>query len=1136
MAKEVKFTPEQSKVIDFRGNNLLVSAAAGSGKTTVMIQRVCDLILKDNVPISKFLIISFTKASASDMKNKLIKKLSSLEPTPFILEQLDDILTSDVSNLHSFCARLLKAYFYEVGLDPTFIVLDETEVDSCKEKALTKLFNEKAESGDKDFYDLIDIFSKSRKDTGLKNAVLKLYNFLCSIVDREGWFNDTLMRLYNLDLTENSGAKLINSHMKAEKIRCEEKIREKIQECLDANEPKLVEYLQQLDSMFKLIRLDSSFIENAKRLNLKEKLSRIPKSTEGKEFLFEEVKQLKEELTKRFTSLKEYALSENVEDIVPYLEKTKQRVLALYNLTKEFEENFKELKKEKGGLDFNDLEQHSLKVLKNPTILEEIRNKYEYVFVDEYQDINGVQEEILTLISKNNNRFMVGDVKQSIYRFRLCDPEIFLEKYGNYSKDKLKGELVLLNANFRSKSGILEFVNAIFDRVMTEDFGGVNYKKEARLNTGSEEQKDDKKRVELLFADTSKLETKEEQELEVYSVKEDQVINKNIEKQGKAEGLLIAGKIADLVAHGKIKDPDTGKQRKIRFSDITILTSSRTPFLNKLTQTLEMKGIPVSTDIEGDCLDDEYVYGVRSFIETIDNYKVDYSLFSCLYSKLFDFTPNDLAEIKVEGGGENYYYQDVKNALESGKLNSYLQEKLNNFFKILSEAREKAKFMSVKELCLDIIEKQNIKVKMSMEENYSKRLQKLNRFLSSLGDQNIYEYLRDSALSSVKCEPVYSGGAVKVMTIHKSKGLEFGVVFLVGINRNFNFKTVYSDLVISKDLGVCVDYYDRVDRYREPTLARQAVKLTEIRKMLEEEQRLLYVALTRATDYLYLVGSGKFEDIKSVVPASPTCFLDFMGDFFVNPSNHEEANYDIIVADAKDLIDCDDEDEKKQVLITDYDDETIENINNVLNKEYVYSGSVEVAMKTAVTALAGENIEVKNFDVLYDEDSVSNLANGTLQHKIMEKLDLNETKAQIISKIKFLQSEGIITSDEAKNVMVDGIVSLINNEEFKDLVSNADHILKEREFYMLIPANELNVSAFSGDNIEVQGIVDLCLIFGEEMVIIDYKTGNLQNLSSIEKYKNQINLYAKAMELSFNKKVVKKYIASLNNGKLIEVK
>jgi len=803
MAKEVKFTPEQSKVIEFRGNNLLVSAAAGSGKTTVMIQRVCDLILKDHVPINKFLIISFTKASASDMKNKLVKKLSSLEPTPFILEQLDDILTSDVSNLHSFCARLLKAYFYEVGLDPTFIVLDEIEVDACKEKALTRLFNEKSESGDKDFYDLIDIFSKSRKDTGLKNAILKLYNFLCSIVDRESWFNDKLMGLYNLDLTNNSGAQLINAHMKAEKLRCEEKIQEKIKQCLEAREPKLVEYLQQLDSMFKLIRLDSSFIENSKRLNLKEKLIRIPKATEGREFLFEEIKELKEELTKRFSNLKEYALSENVEDIVPYLEKTKQRIMALYNLTKEFEEKFKAIKKEKGGLDFNDLEQYTLKVLQNKTILEEIRNKYDYVFVDEYQDINGVQEEILSLISKRDNRFMVGDVKQSIYRFRLCDPEIFLEKYGEYSKDKEKGELVLLNANFRSKKGILDFVNAIFDRIMTQDFGGVDYKKEARLNTGSDDQKDDKKRVELLFADTSKIEEKEDREINVYSVEADQEINKNIEKQGKAEGLLIAGKIADLVAHGKIKDPETGKQRKIKFSDITILTSSRTPFLNKLTQTLEMKGIPVSTDIEGDCLDDEYVYGIRSFIETIDNYKVDYSLFSCLYSKLFDFSPNDLAEIKVAGGGENYYYQDVKIALERGKLNSELEVKLNNFFTVLREAREKAKFMSVKELCLYVVEKQNIKLKMSFEENYSKRLQKLNRFLSSLGDQNIYEYLSDSALSSVKCEPVYSGGAVKVMTIHKSKGLEFGVVFLVGINRNFNFKTIYSDLVISKDLGVC---------------------------------------------------------------------------------------------------------------------------------------------------------------------------------------------------------------------------------------------------------------------------------------------------------------------------------------------
>ena len=379
-------------------------------------------------------------------------------------------MTSDVSNLHSFCARLLKSYFYEVGLDPTFVVLDEQEVEAFKEKALNKLFADKTEAGDKDFYELVDIFSKSRKDTGLREAILKLYNFLCSIVDRDGWYKKSIKGLFDEDLSKNVGAKIINGHMKAEKLRCEKLIQEKIDVCAKAGLKDLVGYLQSVDSVFKLIRMDSGFLENAKRLNDKPRMPNIPKATEGKEFMQEEVKALKTELIKRFDDLKKYACADEIEDIIPNLKKTKERLEALYNLTLEFEKNFKTLKREKGGLDFNDLEQYSLLVLKNPTILEEIKKKYEYVLVDEYQDINDVQETILTLLSRENNRFMVGDVKQSIYRFRLCDPEIFLEKYNLYGEDESKGKLILLNANFRSKSGILDFVNAIFNVVMSEDF------------------------------------------------------------------------------------------------------------------------------------------------------------------------------------------------------------------------------------------------------------------------------------------------------------------------------------------------------------------------------------------------------------------------------------------------------------------------------------------------------------------------------------------------------------------------------------------------------------------------------------------------------------------------------------------
>ncbi len=1132
MADKVRFTKEQEKAINFKDNSILVSAAAGSGKTTVMIERVARLVCDDHIPIKRFLIISFTKASASDMKNKLIKKLSSLEPTPFILAQLDDILTSDVSNLHSFCARLLKAYFFEVGLDPTFVVLDEDEVSSLKERALEKLFKAKSAENNADFYNLVDIFAKNRSLFALKEVILKLYDFLCSIVDRDGW-KEKINDLYSTDLNKNPAVKIIDAHMKAEFYRCKEKVQKKIEEFAKIGETELVEYLQALDTIVSFINPKSDFLENASRLKEIPRMPTIPKLTPEKTVLKESATALKEEILKRYKELKKYAISDALDSIKDNLVVTKEVVQRLFDLTQEFEVEFSSLKKEKGGLDFNDLEQNTLKVLKNQDLLEEIRAKYDYVLVDEYQDINGVQEEILRLLSRPDNRFMVGDVKQSIYRFRLCDPEIFLEKYNLYGADKTKGELVLLNANFRSKSAILDFVNTIFSMSMTEEFGGVNYKDEACLVAGDEEkQVDTEKRVKILFADSKKQE-KDDGELEVYSVMNDKQTEIELEKDGEAEGLMIAGQIADLVAHKKIFDKDLGRMREIRYSDITILTQSRNGFLTKLVETIEEQGIPVSTDTESDILEDEYIFGLKSFLESVANYKNDYSLFSCLFSKIFGFTANELAKIKLAGGGD-YYYENVLSALKSGKLDEKLQKKLQDFFLLFDNARERSEYLSAREIAEEIVKKQDVLVRMSFEEAGEKRKQKLIKYLSSLGDKSVFEYIFEDE-GGVKCEPEHTYGSVKVMTIHKSKGLEFGVVFLVMANKNFNLKSLRGDMLISKDLGVGLSFHETFARYKLPTIAKQGVKLVETRKLLEEQQRLLYVALTRATDYLYVVGSGSYESIKEELPTSPMCFVDYLGDMIKNPTKYASVNYDVLLFDADELIESKQKPEKRQVLINEFNDEKVEKIKEIFAEKYPFENSVGVPVKTAVTTISSEAAEEGEPQMFaFDEGDGSSAENGTLQHKFMEKLSLLENKEGLEKKVKELVEVGFLTKDEGENIMIDGISKLLENNEFALLVRNAKNIGKEVEFYMLLSAKE-NFGGCEGDGVVVQGIVDLCLEENGGLVIIDYKTGSLKNPATLERYRKQLALYAEAMEKSKHKKVMKKYLASLKTGNLIEV-
>lgn len=1122
----IKWTEAQLKIINERNKNLLVSAGAGSGKTTVMIERIINLVLDKEkpTPISKFLIISFTKASATDMKNKLIKKLSEIEPTPYVLEQLDDVLTSDVSNLHSFCARLLKQYFYEVGLDPTFVVLDEDEASALKEKALTKLFEQKTESGDVEFYALVDIFAKKRKDDGLKDVILKLHNFMCSIDEKDEWFERTINTLYETDMEKNVGVKIILSHMIAEKHRMLSEIDKLRKECEKAKADSLTCYLDTLESKVLQIRDDQGLVENAKRIEVFERLPNIPKVQESLEWLKEKVNVLKDSVNKRMKKLQEYAVVSDIDNFENALQKTQKHVFELYKLEKEFVEIFESLKKDRGGLDFNDLEENTLKVLENPVMLEEIKNKYDFIMVDEYQDINSVQEKILTLLSKENNRFMVGDVKQSIYRFRLCDPQIFLDKYVEYGENKNAGTLIKLNENFRGKESILKFVNAIFAETMTKDFGGVAYDPDAMLVAGSESQKDDKIRTEILIADSGSEVKEPQNEIEVYSVKEDNQ-SAMLDKNARAEGLLICEKIFDVMANEKIKEGD--RERSIKFSDITILVPSRTSYLDKIVETLRANEIPVATDVEGNCVDDEYVFAIKSFLEVLACEKVDFELFGLLKSKLFEFSANELAEICYDANPKNFFYQNIEEALSSGRLCEKTQKKLEDFFEAIEHYREKAKFLCAKEIVRQILKEKKTISKMNFEMEGEKSQQKLSKFVSSLGNKSIFEVLSDGMLDEVKCDPIWNADAVKIMTIHKSKGLEFKVVFLAMASREFNLESMKSAILISKDLGVGMDFYDRTLRYKSTTLAKQAVKLLETRKMLEEEQRLLYVALTRATDFLFIVASTDFDKIPGKMPANPMCFMDFMGHLIVDSEKFDDVAYVVKVEEISSILSRSEKKQYRQVIFE--KQEIDEKTKSILKQKYPFEKDVTTPMKVAVTSLLNGNMDMQNKVSFFDEDALkSSSKEGTLYHTLLANLDLLKTsESEIEKQLEEMKEKGIVSHEEIQSVSIKNISNLLSNVEFQKLVDGADKIFKEKEFFCL-HSNGASSSV-------MQGIVDLLIVKNNEMIVLDYKTGNLSNPQKIKRYSEQVKLYADAMERAFGLKVKQKCIASLSTGNIIFV-
>jgi len=1130
-------TEAQKQVLDSKDKNVLVSAAAGSGKTTVMIEKIVRLILDSKISIQNFLVLTFTKASAEDMKNKLINRLSFEKQTPFILEEIDNISVSDVSNLHSFCARLLKSYFYAIGLDPTFVVIDEVEQQKLKTKALDRLFDSEASNGNLEFYEISDIFSNNRKDGKLREQILKIYEFSKSIVDFEAWQENNFERVYDLDLDKNKCAEIIKNYAKniVNILQGEiNDLKNEINQNLDNDDKKkLIEYIDSIDT--KLLELNyrqkfDVFAESVKNIG---KFKTIPKVEEESKYYQEKCLQLKAVVKSRIDTITNALFTESddtIETIKNSISTIKKFVRTIYELSKKFDNIYSALKREQGVLDFNDLEMFALKVLEDSEVLAEVKKKYKYIFVDEYQDINSVQEKIITLISSENNRFMVGDIKQSIYGFRLCDPEIFLDKYNTYKWQTDKNESISLNKNFRSHKDILEFVNIIFDNTMTKSFGGVDYKQDARLDPGKIVDRGTHARATLMYIDTSDIETKKDNNnsnLPIYSVKNHEYTESVEAKKAYLEGMIIANKISELLSNSSytIVDKETKKERRIMYKDIVLLVHSRNQYLNDLLDVLDSLGIPISSDITADVFEDEDILALKNMLLVLSNSCVDKPLFSLMYSNLFNFSPNDLAQIK-ENGEYKYFYQNVFNIKND---NSELYYKVISFIETINRYRKFAGFMMIKDLCYKIIDEFHIEQYMMASSNRSERLAKLHKFISSLGYMTLNEFLLNNDLNNLSCECKTNSNSVRVMTIHKSKGLEFPVVFLIGVGNKFNLKSVYGDLSVSKELGICMNYFNIENKYKNTSLPRAASKIIENKKFFEEEQRLLYVALTRAIDYLFVSGCAKFDSLEEKFSPTPMSFIEWFAPLILSKDYANSNVFDIEHYDVSGIEKWSKEDKNNNVLIGEFEPNIISALKNNIGYEYLYEAETNTPRKTSVTDIVKSS--TINDEKTYKYSNIESSAErGTVYHKVFEYLSLLETKEEEIYKVlNNLIKSRALTEEDIKLIDIKQILECINAPEFRNVINNASWIKKETEFYMLVGEGDRK------DRVEVQGIIDLLVEVDGEIILYDYKTGYLNQELSIKKYAKQLEQYKLAAERIFGKKISKSRIIAVDMGKIFSI-
>lgn len=1140
---ENKWTKSQEQAITSRDNNLLVSAGAGSGKTTVMIARIVDLIVNNHVPISNFLVVTFTKASASDMKNKLIRQLEKLSPDTFILEQIEEIGTSDVSNLHSFCARLLKTYFYYIGLDPAFVVLDEVEMSVLKEKAMAKLFEEGLQNGDKELLELADILNKNRSDIGLSEAIMTLREFLLSQIDGIKWLDNLIEKCYDKELNNNICANFLNKRC----VNLFKNARNQFEDFLsiaqNLEDDKLINFLSSAVDYCAQISSNATFASNFITLMNLSALPRMPsKVSDNAQDLKDRVDGYKKWFTKQIENVKEWWGENDLEKIELHLLENKQRVLALKRLAIRFDEILTEQKNAKGGLDFSDLEKYTLKILEIDEVRHTLVEKYKYIFVDEYQDINPVQEKILTLLSNGFNRFMVGDIKQSIYRFRLCEPEIFLSKYNDYNNpQQTQGKVIDLQENFRSNSKILKFCNLIFSKIYTKDFGGIDYNPDGLLICGTEEWDNPNgfPAVDFNFLETKGLKQslkpqEVETDLPIYSVLNHENF---VEEEGSvaiAEASVIAEKISTLI--GSTIYSKDGTNTKLRFKDMVVLLASRGEYLKEFVSALSAFNIPVSSDYSQDVFEDEYILALLNTLKIIDNFAQDYPLACAMHSPLFNFSLNELAIIKKANLNEKFFYQAIEHSLEAKNLQSVLQKKVEKFYQQILRWKNLSGFMGAKDLINKIINETEFELLILSSCDSQASAQKLARFMQVLTNDSLSQFIKDVESSKITCLSVPEGDAVRVMTIHSSKGLEFPVVFLANCGKKFSGKYGMGDLLISKDLGIGLRYYNSDMRYKCENFVRSAIKLNEGIKIKEEQLRLLYVALTRAINHLIIVGSGEIEQINASLNANlGNSFLDWFAmciEDKIYGTNKFNNVATIHFYDALDEARKGKDKDYRQVIFKDPNIDLLNEIKSEANKEQDYFKFNEFSSKSSVTAINRQ--EITNEPVLFSEEESGESAElGTAYHKLLEKIDYNNIGINKLNEIlQNLIKDNIISHDVARLINLNNILKIATNEI---IVSNLDgQFFKEKEFIMSynpLTKNCENESEF----MVVQGVCDLVIMKNNKLILIDFKLSKKNAQKLKQTYNEQIELYSKALENSYNLPVYKRYICKINTGEFIEI-
>ncbi len=1182
----ISFTPSQQKVIELHNRNILVSAAAGSGKTAVLVERIIQMVCNEQQPvdIDRLLIVTFTNAAAAEMRERIAagiaRKLQENPESEHIQKQSTLLHNAQITTIDSFCLFIIRNHFNEIGLDPAFRVADEGEIRLLQQDTLKELLEDAYASEDEVFHDCVEFFCPSGKENVLEQHILNLSRSAASYPWPKEWLEQRKSdyQVADMDaLIASDYGQYLLKYLKSIVEGCVGKLTQVEKLCLEPDGPymygELVE--QEKEQLEKLLNCDNlealaarmPAVNFGRLPSKKDDSVSVVKRELAKELRGEVKEVLQKESTIFFTTPFSLALQQGRECAGP--------VATLIDLVLSFDERMLQKKQEKKLVDFTDMEHYALDILWDKdgdklapsAVAKEYRQYFHEVLIDEYQDSNNVQEFLLMAVSGeedgNYNRFMVGDVKQSIYKFRLACPDLFLDKYKTY-KSYAEGDDVCqridLSQNFRSRTQVVDSVNQIFARIMSEQIGGIVYDDKAALYAGATYPENPDCGSELLLI------SKPDKEMGM-DAKE-------------AEALAIAQKIKELKRNFQVTDKATGELRPVRYSDMVILLRTNSGWDEPFKKTLEAEGIPVYIASKTGYFAANEVQELLQFLRVLDNPRQDIPLFGVMKSIFGGFSEEEIALIRGQQKKVSLYEAMRKFAEEEDE---HATNKIQQFLAQIENYRNMAIYMPIRELLEQIVADYDYLNYVTAMPAGSKRKANVEMLFTKASDfektsyfglfhfvryiEQLERYDVDYGEADMMDE---NADVLRIMSIHKSKGLEFPVTFVSGMSKRFNMQDVNQTLVVDMNMGLACDYVDAKRRMKNKGLRRQVLSRKMKEDNLAEEIRILYVALTRAKEKLIMTGvvekaCEKWEYFKES-KAEKLSYLDFMEASgyldFVFPIL---AKTDICVSviEPETLLGTEVREQisllqKKETLgqaAKWADVSKVQELQERFGYQYPHENLKRLYTKTTVSELKIAAMAEKDEAAFHtfeekevvpyiprfrkDGEEVSGTMRGNAFHKAMELVDMEELLGSQFAEfpvdykayVQGLDKRGL--ADRLQEFLLGEVSTLRLQQEYLDALNERkivnflaselgyrmwaalrrNELYREQPFVLGVGAQRLNAEFPEEEKVLIQGIIDVFFIEDGEIVLLDYKTDVIQSMEELwNRYATQLDYYGEALE------------------------